>query len=198
MSLVDAYAAARAAVTEMFALVESDDQTCCLAHVLQFTRDGKPGRMKVLLVSKLTSFNLQQTPTGFTFETHLEQDYFPEAFPRFMDLIVSRTSGAFDYVVRQVKLERALISVDVADLIAIYGPFRLHLSEPDRMLYVGNEALIRPRGEEMVRELLRRLLSPVQRPAAGLTMEDVGPGEASDTPPSSSPIHAKAQRRKKR
>lgn len=92
MSPVDAYAAARAAVTEMFGLVESDDQACCLAHVLQFSRDGKPRRMRTLPVSQLTSFNLQQTPTGFTFETHLEQDHFPEAFPRFMDLIGSRTS----------------------------------------------------------------------------------------------------------
>jgi hypothetical protein len=36
MSTVDPYAAARAAVTEMFGVVQSDDQTCCLAHVLRF------------------------------------------------------------------------------------------------------------------------------------------------------------------
>jgi hypothetical protein len=182
----------------MFGLVESDEQTCCLAHVLPFTRDGTPGRTKVLLVSKLTSFNCQQTPTGFTFETYLERDHFPEAFPQFMSLLIAPTTGAFDHVVRQVKLERALISVDVADLIAIYGPFRLHLSKPDRMLYVADEALIRPRGEEMVRELLRRLLSPAHLSAAGLTMGDVGLGDAADTPPSSSPMSAKAQRRKRR
>jgi hypothetical protein len=111
--------------------------------------------MKFLLVSELTSFNLEQTPTGFTFETYLERDYFPEAFPQFVNLLIAPTSGAFDYVVRQVRLERARISVDVVDLIAIYGPFRQHLSRPDRMLYMADEGLISPRGEEMMRELVR-------------------------------------------
>jgi hypothetical protein len=83
----------------------------------------------VLTVSKRTSLNLQQTPSGFTYETYLERDHFPEAFPMLADLVFPRTSDAFDYGVRKVKLERALISVDVADLIAIYGPFRLHLSQ---------------------------------------------------------------------
>jgi hypothetical protein len=201
MSTVDAYAAAKAAVTEVVRQVESDDQLCFLAHALQCSRDGEPGRMKVLTLSKLTSLNLQQTPTGFTFEAYLERERFAEAFPTLDDLLFPCISDAFDYVGRQVKLERILIVVDVADLIAIEGPFRLHLSKPDRMLYVVDGEVMGPRIDEVVSTQLRRLLSRWQLRATGSTTEDVAPGDASGSPPPSSPpmnARVKAARRKRR